>query len=183
MLATAVGMLKVEPVVLELEEVFRAENASVLRAAFRITGSLADAEDVAQSIFLRLARGGLDSARIESVGSYLRRAAVNAALDLLRSRQLRGQVPIEQAASVLSSSQPSPERTRASAELRQRFRSALSKLHPRAAEMFALRYLEGFDNREIARAMRTSQAVVAVTLHRARSRLRKELSEFSRSGS
>jgi RNA polymerase sigma-70 factor (ECF subfamily) len=41
--------------------------------------------------------------------------------------------------------------------------------------MFVLRYLEGLDNREIARLLGTSQGVVAVQLHRARRRLRREL--------
>ncbi len=51
-------------------------------------------------------------------------------------------------------------------------------LNGRAAEMFALRYLEGWDNPEIARTMNTSQAVVAVTLHRTRARLKKGLRAF-----
>jgi RNA polymerase sigma-70 factor (ECF subfamily) len=46
--------------------------------------------------------------------------------------------------------------------------------------MFSLRYLEDFDNREIAALLQTSQAVVAVTLHNARSRLKKRLSELER---
>jgi DNA-directed RNA polymerase specialized sigma24 family protein len=46
--------------------------------------------------------------------------------------------------------------------------------------MFTLRYLEGLGNREIAAWMGTSQAVVAVTLHQARSRLRKRLTELER---
>jgi DNA-directed RNA polymerase specialized sigma24 family protein len=44
--------------------------------------------------------------------------------------------------------------------------------------MFALRYFEGFDNREIARVMSTSALVVGVTLHRARARLRKEIGSY-----
>ena len=44
--------------------------------------------------------------------------------------------------------------------------------------MFALRYLEGYDNREIARMLGTTQAVVAVVLHRARGRMQKEIGEF-----
>jgi RNA polymerase sigma-70 factor (ECF subfamily) len=44
--------------------------------------------------------------------------------------------------------------------------------------MFTLRYLEDLGNREIAALMGTSQAVVAVTLHKARSRLKKRLSEM-----
>jgi RNA polymerase sigma factor (sigma-70 family) len=41
--------------------------------------------------------------------------------------------------------------------------------------MFVLRYFEGFDNAEIARIMSTSEGTVAVTLHRTRARLQKEL--------
>jgi RNA polymerase sigma-70 factor (ECF subfamily) len=44
--------------------------------------------------------------------------------------------------------------------------------------MFTLRYIEGMDNPEIARLMNTSQAVVAVTLHRTRARLKKSLRGF-----
>lgn len=179
-LSTAMGTLKAAAVAPQLETIFRAHYASVLQAAFRITGNVPDAEDVAQAVFLRLARGGLDEGRIRDVGSYIRRAAVNSALDLLRSRSVQAQVPIEDD-SIPSHSQSSPEQAQSSAELRQRLRNAIAKLHPRTAEMFVLRYVEGLDNPEVARIMETSQAVVAVTLHRARTRLRKELRAFSTS--
>jgi RNA polymerase sigma-70 factor, ECF subfamily len=179
-LATAVETAKVAAVAPQLEATFREHYASVLRAGYRITGSMTDAEDVAQTVFLRLARGGLADTEIRDLGSYLRRAAVNSALDLLRSRTVQAQVPIEDA-SLPSHSCDSPERARSSAELRHKLRQALAKLHPRTAEMFVLRYVEDFANPEIARMMQTSQAVVAVMLHRARSRLRKELSAFAAS--
>jgi RNA polymerase sigma-70 factor (ECF subfamily) len=70
---------------------------------------------------------------------------------------------------------PGPEREEDLRRLRQALRSALSRLSPRAAEMFALRYFEGLGNREIAELLGTSQGVVAVLLHRTRARLRKEL--------
>ena len=165
---------------LQLEQIFRTHYASVLRTAFRFTGSMADAEDAAQAVFLRLARGGFEEHAIRDIGSYLRRAAVNRALDLWRSRSIQAQVPIEEG-TFPSRFQASPEQAQSSAELRHRLRQALAKLHPRMAEMFALRYLEGLDNPEVARLMQTSQAVVAVTLHRARSRLRKDLRAFSTS--
>ena len=181
-MATAIRTTKVAPVISELDVVFRTYYASTLRAAFRVTGSLADAEDAAQSVFLGLARTELDTSRIQNMASYLRRAAVNAALDLLRSRILHEKIPIEQAVTLPSPTQLSPERAGSSSELRDQFRRAIAKLHPRAAEMFALRYFEGFDNREVARMMQTSQGVVAVTLHRARPRLQKELQSFSMKG-
>jgi RNA polymerase sigma-70 factor (ECF subfamily) len=60
-------------------------------------------------------------------------------------------------------------------EIKNWLRSELAQLSPRTAEMFTLRYIEGLDNPEIARMMNTSQAVVAVTLHRTRARLKKSL--------
>jgi RNA polymerase sigma-70 factor, ECF subfamily len=159
----------------QLEEVFRAHQVSVLKAAYRVTGSMADAEDVSQSVFLRLARGTVDPANISNLQSYLRKSAVNAALDLIRARGQREVVPVETADSLQSNSTLSPERELSSLEIKNWLRRALGTLNPRAAEMFALRYLEGLDNPEIARMMNTSQAVVAVTLHRTRAQLKKRL--------
>ena len=172
-MAAAIENIMVAQAFPELEEVFRAHQACILKAAYRVTGSMADAEDVLQSVFLRLARGTVDSAHISNLQSYLHRSAVNAALDLIRSRSHREVVPAESADDLQSDPALSPERAVSSLEIKNWLRRELAKLNPRAAEMFALRYLEGLDNPEIARTMNTSQAVVAVTLHRTRARLKK----------
>jgi RNA polymerase sigma-70 factor (ECF subfamily) len=182
-LAAAIENVMVTQAFAELEEVFRAHQARVLKAAYRITGSMADAEDVSQSVFLRLARGTIDPGRISNLQSYLHRSAVNAALDLIRSRGHREGVPVETADELQSNSSASPERALTSLEIKNWLRQELATLNPRAAEMFALRYLEGLDNPEIARAMNTSQAVVAVTLHRTRARLKKSLRGFMKGAS
>jgi RNA polymerase sigma factor (sigma-70 family) len=48
-------------------------------------------------------------------------------------------------------------------------------LPPRTAEMFAMRVFEGYTNPEIAKMLGISQVVVAVTLHRTRRKLQKEM--------
>lgn len=147
-----------------LEEAFRQHRMAVFRAAYRITGNAADAEDVLQTVFLRLARR--ENQEIANVGGYLYRAALNAALDVLRSRQ-------SAAAETLDESQfgSSPSHDH---ELRAQLRACLAKLNPRHAEMFVLRYVEEYSNREIAQMIGTSQAVVAVTLFRVRMKLQKD---------
>ncbi len=182
-MAAAIENIMVTQAVSELEEVFRAHQACVLKAAYRITGSMADAEDVSQSVFLRLARGIVDPGRISNLQSYLHRSAVNAALDLIRSRGHREVVPVERADELQSNSSASPERALSSLEIKNWLRRELATLNPRTAVMFALRYLEGLDNSEIARTMNTSQAVVAVTLHRTRTRLKKSLRGFMKGAS
>ena len=72
----------------------------------------------------------------------------------------------------------SPEDNFKDLELRELIREAVAKLEGRAATVFALRYFEGYDNAQIAEVLGTSQMVVAVTLHRARTRLRKEIGNY-----
>jgi len=183
-LAAAIEPIMVAPAITQLEEVFRAHQACVLKAAYRVTGSLTDAEDVAQSVFLRLAGGAaLEPGRISNLQSYLRRSAVNASLDLIRSRGQREMVAVESVDERQLSSNLSPERAYSSVEIQSWLRRELGLLNPRAAEMFVLRYIEGLDNPEIARAMDTSHAVVAVTLHRTRARLKKVLRRFRKGAS
>jgi RNA polymerase sigma-70 factor, ECF subfamily len=162
-----------------LSDLFALHHRRVLMAAYRITGSMADAEDVAQSVFLRLTTG--DEHVMSSAGSYLYRAAINGGLDLLRRRATAASEPLDLASTVASQGRGSrPEAEATSRQLVRLLRKALGELSPRAAEMFTLRYVEELDNREIAVLMNTSQAVVAVTLHQVRSKLKKRLSEMER---
>jgi RNA polymerase sigma-70 factor (ECF subfamily) len=161
-----------------LSQLFAEHHRRVLAAAYRVTGSMADAEDVAQAVFLRLASAGGPAT---NAGSYLYRAAINGALDVLRQRKAARTEPLESAAYVAAAgSGSSPEAEASGRELGALLRIAIGELPQRAAEMFVLRYVEGLGNREIAALMDTSQAVVAVTLFNARSRLKKRLSEFER---
>lgn len=162
-----------------LEQLFWTHHERVLRAAYRVTGNMADAEDVAQAVFMRLVS---DSSRqMDNPESYLYRAAINGAVDLLRKRRSEREVGLELVAELPSGKLgDAPDHALSDQQLRFRLRQALSILNPRSAEMFVLRYIEELDNREIARLLGTSQAVVAVTLHHARSRLKKQFRSFLR---
>lgn len=164
----------------ELDRLFRDHNEQVFRAAYRITGSAADAEDVLQTVFLRLASTKERRDLSPSPGSYLHRAAVNASLDLLRARTRSKSVSMEDETTPreFESSILNPAEEHEDRELRKLVREAVSRLGERAAAVFALRYFEGYDNKEIAEMLGTSQMVVAVTLHRARTRLRREIGEY-----
>ncbi|MET0751962.1 MAG: sigma-70 family RNA polymerase sigma factor [Pyrinomonadaceae bacterium] len=167
----------------ELEELgvlFRDYHKTIFRIAYRITGSASDAEDVLQTIFLRLTPNQARRDFTPSAGSYLHRAAVNASLDLIRKRTRANSVSLDVIYFNQNSklSHPSPEEDFADVELRELIRHAVAKLEGRAATAFALRYFEGYDNARIAPLLGTSQMVVAVTLHRARTRLRKEIGNY-----
>lgn len=158
-----------------LEAIFREHHGNVFRTAYRITGNAADAEDVLQTVFMRLLRREEQPDLSNSAGSYLHRAAVNAALDTLRRRKRARAVDLDEVSEQLVDESNQPERRRGNRELSRRLREALTRLSPRQGEIFALRYLDGLGNLEIARLLGSSQTSIAVILHRARHRLQKEL--------
>jgi RNA polymerase sigma-70 factor, ECF subfamily len=164
----------------ELGALFREHYKGVFRVAFRITGSQSDAEDVLQTIFVRLTRGWAGRDFSPNARAFLYRAAINASLDIVRHRKRVNAVPLDVADFDQSSkhSGQSPADDFADLELRELVRDAVAKLEGRAATAFALRYYEGYDNARIAEILGTSQMVVAVTLHRARTRLRKEIGSY-----
>lgn len=159
-----------------LETLFREHHGAVYRAAYRITGNAMDAEDVLQTVFARLLRREEKPDLSESAGSYLHRAAVNAALDLMRKRSRSRSVDLDEVSDQLVDGKNlGPDRAQGNRELAGRLRRAMAVLSPRQAEIFALRYLEGIGNVEISKMLGSSQTAIAVLLHRARHRLQKEL--------
>ena len=169
-----------------VESLFNQHSQRIFRTAYRVTGSAADAEDVLQTVFLRMARGQEVAATADNTEAYLSRAAVNASLDLLRNRKRSRAVAIddlEGEASVASFVvSKNPEAQHEDRELRKLIREAVAKLGDTAGQMFALRYFEGYGNGEIAQMMNTSALVVGVTLHRARARLRREIGQYLKAG-
>jgi RNA polymerase sigma-70 factor (ECF subfamily) len=156
----------VSPPLSPLAQAFDQHHTMVFRAAYRITGNTADAEDVLQTVFLRLSARTEASDDVATMENYLRRAAVNASLNLIERRS-RQNIPLESA--------PEPHARQDQRDLREVLRRAIATLGGRTAQMFALRFIEGYENPEIADMFGISQVLVAVTLHRARKQLQKEI--------
>ena len=147
-----------------LDAMYREHHTMVFRTAYRVTGNVSDAEDVLQTVFLRMVRRDESADAIEHPENYLRRAAVHAALDLVRARRQSANVDLDRLPSI-------PD----TGDLREVLRQAISELPERSAEIFTLRFFEGLTNPEIAEALGISSITVAVTLHRTRRELQKKL--------
>jgi len=125
----------------ELENLFQAHHGRVFRTAQRITGSVADAEDVLQTVFLRLVKGQDDYDWSRNPEAYLSRAAINASLDLLRSRTRSKAVALdENEVDSIAGTYESPETVDSYREVQELVRQAVSRLGKTAGEMFVLRY-------------------------------------------
>lgn len=170
--AMVAGGAEITQPVSGLEQVFMDHKDLVFKTAYRVTGNATDAEDVLQSVFLKLLRQP-QLPEIRSMQAYLQRAAINAALDLLRLRKDTQSLSLNEDEKG-SGIQPVSKDMRESDEVRDWLRHALARLNPRWAEMFVLRFIEDYSNGEIASLLKTSSAVVAVILHRTRALLKKD---------
>jgi RNA polymerase sigma-70 factor, ECF subfamily len=147
-------------------ELYERHCEAVFRTALRITGRPADAEDVLQTVFLRvLARGG-NAEDVANPDAYFRRAAVNAAVDVLRRRELHA----ESAYDDLAHAAVQPP-----VLLKERLRRAIAVLESDDASLFLLRHVEGLSIEELAGMFTIEKNNVAVRLHRIRLRLQAEM--------
>jgi RNA polymerase sigma-70 factor (ECF subfamily) len=150
-----------------LAEQYERHYSTVYGAALRITGNPADAEDFLQTVFLRILNQGarLDLAQVPE--GYFRRAATNAAVDLLRRRISHREAEFDEAS--LHAVIESP------ALLKERLRRAIATLEPSDAVLFLLRHIEGLSNGELAEMFGQEKNNIAVRLHRIRQTLQAEM--------
>ena len=148
-------------------ELFNRHCDAVFRAALRVTGNPADAEDVLQTVFLRLLARGGDVEAAPLPAAYFRRAAVNAAVDLLRRRAVHAESVYDDRAPHAAVEPPSL--------LKEQLRRAIATLDSEDATLFLLRHVEGLSIDELAGMFQLEKNNVAVRLHRIRHRLQAEM--------
>jgi RNA polymerase sigma-70 factor (ECF subfamily) len=155
----------------EFDELFREHYRLIYRTALAITGKSEDAEDVLQTIFLRLLRREFPPDLKKNPRAYLYRGAVNASLSVLRARRRRLQIhDIDTIQSLYASNDGNPDSNN---DTHARLIDALSHLNASAVELLMLRYFHAYSDAEIAKLLGTTRGSVAVRLFRARAQLKK----------
>jgi RNA polymerase sigma-70 factor (ECF subfamily) len=158
----------------EFDRIYREYAPLVYRTAWGVLGRREDAEDVLQSIFLKLLRREFSPALQKNPKAYLYRAAINLSLDILKA-QRRRPLLIEEADGVDKRMWAADSEI--DEDLCQRLYDAIGRLGPEAAEVILLHYMQKKKVAEIAKALGISRTHVAVRLFRARTRLRKLLQQ------
>jgi len=151
----------------EFAELYNRHYDAVFRAALRVTGNPADAEDVLQTVFLRVLAQGDDVEAAPRPAAYFRRAAINAAVDLLRRRAVHAESAYDDRAPHAAVQPPSL--------LKEQLRRAIATLDSDDATLFLLRHVEGLSIEELAGVFQLEKNNVAVRLHRIRHRLQAEI--------
>jgi RNA polymerase sigma-70 factor (ECF subfamily) len=146
---------------------YERHSETVYRTALRVTGNPADAEDVLQTVFMRVLHqeNALDPETTPA--SYFRRAATNASLDILRRRTSRNEAPLDEGLGRASPETP--------AVLKEQLRRAIGQLDPADAELFVLRFVEGMSNGELAELWELEKAQIAMRIYRIRQQLQQLL--------
>src|SRR5215475_4765600 len=150
--------------------------------AYRMTGSVSDAEDIVQEAFLRAGKnGGKDAgkdlgknAEIESPKAYLATITTRLAIDHLRSARVRREsyVGTWLPEPLIAAAEPDPaELAETSDSLSMAFLVLLESLAPAERAVFLLREVFGYDYSEIAGIAGKTEAACRQIFTRARRRI------------
>jgi RNA polymerase sigma-70 factor (TIGR02957 family) len=139
--------------------------------AYRMTGSISDAEDIVQEAFLRLTRVLRDGASIDSPKAYLATATTRLAISHLRSARVRREsyVGAWLPEPLVADTDPGPaERAEMSDSLSMAFLVLLESLSPTERAVFLLHEVFGYSYGEIADITGKSEPNCRQILARAR---------------
>ena len=147
-----------------IEPLFRIYKDDVYRLALSYTKSIQEAEDVCQTVFLKL----LEQEEITQgkERAWLMQVTANTCRNVLRSAWWKRTVPVEE---TLPAGEPQYTDTW----------EKVMALPPKYRVMIYLRYYEELSTKEIARLLCISQTAVTTRLSRARQMLKTELEEVS----
>ena len=153
----------------------------VYHVALRVVRNREDAEDVAQEVWLRVARSQTGLRDQSRLLPWLCRISHNCAVSLAISRRDRLQVPTsdtdEDPFSVISApASEGPEQQVISIADQREVRTALMTLPERDRRMLILREFKGLPYAEIGKVLNISTGNAEVSVFRARARLRDRLS-------
>jgi RNA polymerase sigma-70 factor (ECF subfamily) len=156
------------------DELVEAKREQIVRIAYQVTGDLADAQDVAQTVLLRLWQvlRRYDPGR--RFDTWLYRITVNAAIDQLRSSGPKGWLqPLPADTDTLGAAGGATAEERIDRKLVQRaFLRLAARLAPKQRAVFVLREIEGLDTATIATTLGVRESTVRNHLLHARRILR-----------
>lgn len=147
-----------------IEELFRKHKDDVYRLALSYTRSAQEAEDVCQTVFLKLMEQKSITPGKEK--AWLMQVTANECRNLLRSSWWRKTAELDE--------------TIAAEDFQHRYvYHSVMALAPKYRVVIYLRYYEEYTTKEIAHLLHISQSAVTTRLDRARQMLREKLKEVN----
>jgi RNA polymerase sigma-70 factor (ECF subfamily) len=160
------------------EDLVIAYQHRVFGVALRMLGSRAEAEDLAQEVFLRVHGAVADFRGDAKLSTWLYTIASRLCLNRLASSERRLTREGEETLTRLASKHPGPAAELERSELETALHRAIAELPEERRIVVVLRDLQGLSYEEIARALELELGTVRSRLHRARLDLKEKLERF-----
>ena len=142
----------------------------VMKTALYLTHSLADAEDVAQEVYIKIFQS-LPLGKANEIDAWVFRGTVNTSKSLLRKRRLWTSVQI-----IVSAFKPSDQVVES--ETRSRLADALTHLSFNERAAFVLRELHDLRTQEVAGILGCRAVTVRGYVHTARKKLQELFADY-----
>jgi RNA polymerase sigma-70 factor (ECF subfamily) len=166
------------------EQIVIRTERRVLNLAYRLLGSLADAQDAAQEVFLRAFKYLHRFDARKPLEPWLIRITVNVCRDMIRNRQkwrswfADADQPLAELAS--SQSVSDPHSVLATQQQKQLLGKVLAQLPEKERTALVLRDVEGLTTAEVAEILESSEATVRSQISSARLKIRTALKAVRR---
>jgi RNA polymerase sigma-70 factor (ECF subfamily) len=156
----------------ELVQRYQSQVASL---AYRMVGDYDEAADITQDVFVKMSRNLWRYDQKKKFYTWLYRITVNASIDYMRKHKRHRHDQLDNVQENLISIDHTPENDYQRQQLNRHIRQATKTLNEKQRSAFLLRDVEGCKIDDVADIMDMPEATVRWYLHRARSRIRKEL--------
>jgi len=160
------------------EDLVRIHQHRVFGVALRMLGSRAEAEDIAQEVFLRVHRAMRDFRGEARLSTWLYGIASNLCLNRLASSERKRMRYDDDAVMLAPSDAVDATATLERGELEVALRQAIAELPDERRIVIVLRDVEGLSYDEIAQALDLEPGTVRSRLHRARLDLKSKMERF-----
>ncbi|HNY40574.1 MAG TPA: sigma-70 family RNA polymerase sigma factor [Bryobacteraceae bacterium] len=151
------------------EDLLRANEKRVLRTAWRLLGSLEDAKDASQEVFLRLHKH-FERLEPSTIDAWIYRTTVNVCMDHHRRRRPVGDLEFDPPAPATQQSGMEED------ERKRRLERAIRRLPEKERAALVLREIEGLETARVAEILGVAEVTVRSQVASAKAKLKEWLS-------
>jgi RNA polymerase sigma-70 factor (ECF subfamily) len=158
----------------QIVDKYKTQVASI---AYKMVGDYEDAKDISQIVFVKTYQNLVNFDTTKKLSTWLYRITINASIDFIRKHKKHKHEVLDNIFGELKEKKQDVEKIYQRSLIKWAINDSMEALNPRQKAVFVLRDLEGLDIKEVAQITGMPQATVRWYLHRARSKLRSELTK------
>lgn len=156
----------------ELVNRYRSQVASL---AYKMVNDYDEAADISQIVFVKMSKNIWRYDENKRFYTWLYRITINAAIDYIRKHKRHRHEPLDNFRETIENLQADPEFSFRRQQISNFINEAAKSLNEKQRSAFILRDVEGCKIDDVANIMNMPEATVRWYLHRARTKVRKEL--------